>query len=120
MPIQRLIRSRWRTDLANRAFTRELLETAAPESAVRNLREIARINRRFGGHAVLVRLMRNLVHSQEQFSVLDVGAASGDMGRCLIRHFPNARVVSLDHRAAHLCNAASSRVVADALRLPFR
>jgi SAM-dependent methyltransferase len=111
---------RRRTDLANRTFTRELLETAAPEAAVQNLRDIARINRWFGGYTALIRLMRNLVHSQKQFSVLDVGAASGDMGRCLIRHFPNAQVLSLDHRAAHLRNAPSPRVVADALRLPFQ
>ena len=114
------VHRRRRTDLANRAFTRELLETAAPEAAVRNLREIARINRWFGGYAALIRMMRNLVHSQERFSVLDVGAASGDMGRCLIRHFPNAQVLSLDHRTAHLRNAPSPRVVADALRLPFQ
>ena len=71
------MRRGWRTDLANRTFTRELLETATPEAAVRNLREIARINRWFGGHAALIRMMRDLVHSQERFSVLDVGAASG-------------------------------------------
>jgi SAM-dependent methyltransferase len=106
--------------MANRLFTHELLGGAEPEAAVRNLRDIARINRWFGGQAVLIRMMRNLAHSQERFSVLDVGAASGDMGRCLIRHFPNARVLSLDRCAAHLRNAASPRVVADALRLPFR
>jgi SAM-dependent methyltransferase len=111
---------RWRTNLANRTFTRELLETAAPEAAARNLREIARINRWFGGHAALIRMMRNFVHSQERFSVLDVGAGSGDMGRCLVGHFPNAQVLSLDHRTAHLRKAAPPRVVADALRLPFR
>jgi 2-polyprenyl-3-methyl-5-hydroxy-6-metoxy-1,4-benzoquinol methylase len=114
------MRRGWRTDLANRTFTRELLETATPEAAVRNLREIARINRWFGGHAALIRMMRNLVRSQERFSVLDVGAASGDMGRCLTRLFPNAQVTSLDHRLAHLHHATSPRVVADAVRLPFR
>lgn len=106
-------------DFANRTLTRELLETAGFEAAARNLRELARINRWFGGHAALIRIMRNLVHAQERFSVLDVGAGSGDMGRCLVRHFPNAQVISLDHRAAHLRNAASPRIVADALRLPF-
>jgi SAM-dependent methyltransferase len=110
---------RWR-DLTHRTFTRELLETAPPEAAARNLREIARINRWFGGHAALNRIMPNLVHSQERFSVLDVGAGSGDMGRCLIRHFPNAQVISLDCRATHLRKAASPRVAADALKLPFQ
>jgi 2-polyprenyl-3-methyl-5-hydroxy-6-metoxy-1,4-benzoquinol methylase len=111
---------RRRRDLVNRTFTRELLETAAPEAAVRNLREIARINRWFGGHAALIRTMRTLVDPQERFSVLDVGAASGDMAQCLARHFPNAQALSLDHHAAHLRNAPSPRVAADALRLPFR
>jgi 2-polyprenyl-3-methyl-5-hydroxy-6-metoxy-1,4-benzoquinol methylase len=107
-------------DLANRTFTRELLESAPPAAAARNLREIARINRWFGGHAALIRMMRTLVHTQERFSVLDVGAGSGDMGRCLIRHFPNAQIMSLDHRTTHLRSAPSPRVVADALRLPFQ
>ena len=110
----------WQTTFANRTFTRELLETAPPEAALRNLREIARINRWFGAHAALIRMMRNLVRSQERFSVRDVGAGSGDMGGCLVRHFPNAQVLSLDHRPAHLRNAASPRVVADALKLPFQ
>lgn len=120
MNLELSVRGRWRPDLAHRTFTRELLETAPPEAAARNLREIARINRWLGGHAALIRMMSNLVHSRERFSVLDVGAGSGDMGRCLIRHFPNARVISLDCRAAHLGKAASPRVVADALKLPFQ
>jgi hypothetical protein len=64
----------WRTDLADRTFIPELLEKAAPETATRNLREIARINRWFGGHAAMIRTLRHSVHSQERFSVLDVGA----------------------------------------------
>jgi 2-polyprenyl-3-methyl-5-hydroxy-6-metoxy-1,4-benzoquinol methylase len=51
--------------------------------------------------------------------VLDVGAGSGDMGRCLTHHFPKATVVSLDNRPLHLRNATSPRVVADAFQLPF-
>jgi SAM-dependent methyltransferase len=105
--------------LAKRILKPELLDTAAPEPAARNLRELARINRWFGGHAALLRMMRDLVHPQERFFVLDVGAGSGDMGRCLMRHFPYALVVSLDHHGTHLHNAASPRVVADALHLPF-
>jgi SAM-dependent methyltransferase len=119
MILQLSSRRRSRTPLANRTLTPELLETAAPEVAARNLSDIARINRWFGGHAALIGMMRDLVDSQERFSVLDVGAGSGDMGRCLMRYFPNARVISLDHRPPHLRNAASPRVVAHALRLPF-
>ena len=97
----------------------EMLECAEPAPADRNLRDIACINRWFGGHHVLLRMMRRLAASDEHFSVLDVGAGSGDMGRCLTRHFRNARVISLDHRLSHLRNAPSPRVVADALELPF-
>jgi 2-polyprenyl-3-methyl-5-hydroxy-6-metoxy-1,4-benzoquinol methylase len=107
--------SKWR----DRALKPELLDAAGPECADRNLRELARINRWFGGHRALLRVMRDLVHPQEHFTVLDVGAGSGDMGRCLARHFRKVRVVSLDRRPMHLRDAPSPRVVADALQLPF-
>jgi ubiquinone/menaquinone biosynthesis C-methylase UbiE len=97
--------SRW----SGRALKPELLECAAPAYADRNLRELARINRWLGGHRALLRMMRDLVHPQEHFTVLDVGAGSGDMGRCLSRHFRNVRVVSLDHRPIHLREAPSPR-----------
>jgi SAM-dependent methyltransferase len=97
----------------------ELLEYAGLEPADRNLRDIARINRWFGGHNALLRMMRDLVGEEEAFSVIDIGAGSGDMGRCLASHFRNAKVISLDHRRSHLRNAPSPRVVADALHLPF-
>ena len=41
------------------------------------------------------------------------------MGECLRRRFPNAMVVSLDHRSFHLRNAPGPRVAADAFQLPF-
>ena len=107
--------SKWR----GRALKQELLDFAGPAHAERNLSELARINRWFGGHRALLRTMRDLVHPQEHFTVLDVGAGSGDMGRCLTRHFPGAKIVSLDHRPLHLRHAPSPRVVADALQLPF-
>ena len=98
----------------------ELLDYAGLAPAERNLRDIARINRWFGGHNALLRMMGDLVDPAESFSVLDVGAGSGDMGRCLTSNYRNAKVISLDHRRSHLRNALLPRVVADALRLPFR
>jgi len=65
-------------------------------------------------------VLQKLVHPQDRFSVLDVGAASGDMGECIRRSYKNAVVVSLDHRVAHLRRAAPPRVVADAIAMPFR
>jgi SAM-dependent methyltransferase len=102
-----------------RVLEPEWLECAGPAQADRNLCELARINRLFGGHRALLRMMKDLVDPAEPFSVLDVGAGSGDMGKCLTRHYRNAKVVSLDHWPVHLRNAPSPRVVADALRLPF-
>src|SRR5260370_10913289 len=104
---------------SGRALEPEWLECAGPAHADRNLCELARINRWFGGHRALLRMMKDLVDPAENFSVLDVGAGSGDMGKCLTRHFRNAKVVSLDHRPVHLRDAPSPRGVADALPLPF-
>jgi SAM-dependent methyltransferase len=104
---------------SGRRLRPELLESAEPELASRNLRDIARINRWFGGHRALLRVFKDLAHRQEQFSVLDIGAGSGDMGECLRGRFRNATVVSLDHRSHHLCNTRGPRVAADAFQLPF-
>src|SRR5579862_9538924 len=97
----------------------ELLESAASTLADRNLRDIARINRWFGGHRSLLRVLKDLARPGEQFSVLDVGAGSGDMGKCIRRRFRNATVVSLDRRSLHLRGAQGPRVAADAFQLPF-
>ena len=97
----------------------ELLDSAGRELRDLNLQDIARINRWCGGHRVLLRVLRGLVSSRERFSVLDIGAASGDMGQCIREVFPNARVLLTDYRLAHLRNTALPRVAADAFRLPF-
>jgi len=85
----------------------------------RNLRDIARINRWFGGHRTLLKLLKEFVEPADQFSILDVGAASGDMGKCIMKRYPNAKVVSLDRRQIHLKRAHPSKVAADAFALPF-
>ena len=97
----------------------ELLDSAAGEPRNQNLDDIARINRWCGGHRILLRVLRDLASPRERFSVLDVGAASGDMGQCIREVFPNARVLLTDYRLAHLRNTALPRVAADAFRLPF-
>ncbi len=105
---------------AERRVEPEWLEDAPPAAAARNLRDLVRINRWFGGHRVLLEVFRRLVRPLDSFSVLDVGAASGDMGRQLRAAYRNARVVSLDRRIAHLRGASSPRLVAEAPGLPFR
>jgi SAM-dependent methyltransferase len=104
---------------SSRTLIPELLETADAALADRNLLDIARINRWFGGHRALVRVLKDLAPRGKPFSVLDVGAGSGDMGNCIRRRFQNATVVSLDHRRFHLHRALGPRVAADAFQLPF-
>jgi SAM-dependent methyltransferase len=81
---------------------------------------LARINRYLGGYWVLRSVFAGLVKPQESFSVLDVGAASGDLGAKLRCLYPHVMVTSLDHRSVHLAQAAAPKLVADAFRLPFR
>ena len=115
-PILRCVKS----DLkGGRVLKPELLDSAGRELRDLNLQDIVRINRWCGGHRVLLRVLRGLVSSGERFSVLDVGAASGDMGQCIREVFPNARVLLTDYRLAHLRNTALPRAAADAFRLPF-
>lgn len=102
-----------------RVVRTEGLDSADAVEAERNLRDIARINRWFGGHRTLVRLLRVLIRPHDRFSILDVGAGSGDMGQCVQKRFRNAAVVSLDRRPVHLMTANTAKVAADAFALPF-
>jgi SAM-dependent methyltransferase len=97
----------------------ELLDSAEQGLADRNLRDLARINRWFGGHRILLRVLRDLVGPREQFSVLDVGAGSGDMGQSIRKKFPNATVILSDYRSSHLRNSTLPSVAGDGFRLPF-
>jgi len=97
-----------------------MLDHAPADVARASLRDLARINRYLGGYLVLRKLFSSLAQPHESFSVLDVGAASGDMGAAIRRSFPQARVTSLDYKIEHLAQAASPKVVADAFCLPFR
>lgn len=103
-----------------RLIVPEMLDHAPPDVMRASLRDLARINRYLGGYWVLKKVFASLARPGESFSVLDVGAASGDMGAAIRRSFPQARVTSLDYRASHLAQAADPRVVADAFCLPFR
>ena len=79
---------------SGRVLKAELLETAGLALAEKNLNDMARINRWFGTHRTLRRVMKTLVSPKEQFSLLDVGAGSGDLGRCILDRFRHATVVS--------------------------
>lgn len=102
-----------------RRIEAELLDAAPAAEAEENLRDLVRINRWLGGHWVLPGLVESVAGRGEALRVLDVGAASGDMGEALRRRFPRARVVALDRLARNLGAAEGPKVVADAFRLPF-
>ena len=103
-----------------RVIEPELLDHAPPDVARASLRDLARVNRYLGGYYVLDRLFGAVAKTTDSFSVLDIGAASGDMGAAIRRRYPRAQVTSLDYQREHLAQAAAPRLVADAFHLPFR
>ena len=103
-----------------RVIVPELLDYASPEVARENLHDLVRINRFLGGHAILRRIMAEFVRTKEDsFTMLDVGAASGDMGAVLRRRYPRATITSLDRQYVHLEDAAHPKLTGDAFMLPF-
>lgn len=106
-------------DLRRRLIRAERLDDAPPAEAARSLRDLERINRLTGGHEVLRRSLGRLFTPADAFTMLDVGAATGDMARAATARYPHARVTSLDYRLHHVAAAPPPRLVADAFRLPF-
>jgi SAM-dependent methyltransferase len=106
--------------LGKRLILPELLDSLPPEQARASLGDLIRINRRWGGHSTLRKLLAETVPASGRFSVLDVGAASGDMGDCIRQLYAEAKVTSLDYVQSHLASGAGAKIVADAFRLPFR
>lgn len=106
--------------LGKRLILPEILDSLPPDQARASLQDLVRINRRWGGHSTLRHLLQENVPDSQPFSVLDVGAASGDMGACIQRWYPAAKVTSLDYVESHLGSSPERRVAGDAFRLPFR
>ncbi len=108
-----------------RVIKPEVLDTLPEERARASLADLTRINARWGGHSTLRRLLGDvirppLVQVGETFSMLDVGAASGDMGDRVREWYPRAHVVSLDRIATHLAKANGGRICGNAFQLPVR
>ncbi len=107
------------TSWAVRSIQPELLDDAPEPDRGASLGDLTRINRFLGGHFVLRRLLAGYLRPADAFSLLDVGAGSGDMAAAIARAYPNARIVSLDLQTRHLVAAPPPRVAADAFQLPF-
>lgn len=106
--------------LRRRVIRRELLDDAPEPEALESLQDLVRINCRLGGHGVLLKILSGVVGPAEEFTVLDVGAATGDSAVVVSNNYPGAGVISLDHDFFHLCNGPGQRVCGDGFRLPFR
>ena len=97
----------------------EWLDEASPDVARDSLQDLVRLNRYWGGHSSLGTLLRRAAAPPGPCTILDVGSASGDMGREISRCWPGARVTSLDYVAHHLDGAPGPKLVGDAFRLPL-
>jgi 2-polyprenyl-3-methyl-5-hydroxy-6-metoxy-1,4-benzoquinol methylase len=104
----------------SRLIQPEILDHQTPERAAPSLADIVRINRLLGGHAVLRGRLREIVAPGESFTMLDVGAGSGDAASVVLKEYPTASVFSLDYREHHVRSARGERMVADAFRFPLR
>jgi ubiquinone/menaquinone biosynthesis C-methylase UbiE len=104
---------------AHRVIIPERLDDAPAAEALPSLRDLVRINRLLGGYRTLESMMRQVVTPTDSFSLLDVGAASGDMGRVVRQSYPRAVVTSFDYRPNHLAEATHPKLIGDAFALPF-
>ena len=104
--------------MTKRVIEPEELDHVDDVCAQRNLRELVKINRFFGGHAITVDLLRSL-RPPRRFRLLDVGAASGDHGLAIRYAFPGAQIYSADRLVRNLAICPGPRLAADAFALPF-
>ncbi len=92
-----------------------------PGEVARSLADLRRMNRWLGGRGVVAGLLRaeSKRDGTVDFTLLDVGAGSGDATLAVARRFPRARVVLSDRKAEHLPRDGRHRLAAVAERLPF-
>lgn len=104
---------------SKRLIQPELLDHAEPDEARENLADLVRINASLGGYSVLRKLLKDIWAPDDRLRVLDVGAASGDVGRLIQGVYPGVVVTSLDANAVNLAAASRPKLLADAFALPF-
>ncbi|MDQ2843092.1 MAG: methyltransferase domain-containing protein [Acidobacteriota bacterium] len=97
----------------------EVLDHVSPEEARPNLADLVRINEKFGGHSVLRKTLQRVAETSESFTLLDIGAGSGDSARVIQGMYPASSVTSLDYNSTNFEKAPYPKVMADAFALPF-
>ncbi|MBV9084285.1 MAG: methyltransferase domain-containing protein, partial [Acidobacteriaceae bacterium] len=105
---------------AHRLIEPELMDHAEPEEARRTLADLVRINRFLGGHSTIRSMFAQIVSPHESFTLLDIGAASGDTARVIRESYPHATVTSLDYNQVNIEAAPHPKVIADAFHMPFQ
>lgn len=105
---------------STRSIQPELLDHLPPEEARPNLADLVRINRKFGGHSVIRKTLAQVARDEQRFTLLDVGAASGDTARLIEELYPAASVINLDCNSTNLETAPHPKLLANAFELPFR
>ena len=104
---------------SERLIEPELLDHTEPAEARRNLADLVRINRNFGGHSAVRKTLAAVAMEQESFTLLDIGAASGDTARLIRKQYPRASVTSLDYSMVNLELAPPPKLIANAFQLPL-
>ncbi len=104
---------------SRRIIEPELLDRATPDEARLNLADLVRINRTFGGHTVIRKMLAGIVRRNDRFTLLDIGAASGDTARMIRDVYPFASVTSLDQSPVNLGEAPHPKLIGNAFALPF-
>jgi SAM-dependent methyltransferase len=105
--------------LSKRIIEAELLDHLPAEEARPNLADLVRINTTFGGHSAIRKRLAQLAKQNDAFTVLDIGAASGDTARLIRELYPRASITSLDNNFVNFEAAPRPKVMADAFQLPF-
>src|SRR5581483_7685549 len=63
--------------------------------------------------------LSRVANRQDAFTLLDIGAASGDTGRVIADEYPSACITNLDYSCVNMTAAAYPKVAGDAFNLPF-
>jgi Methyltransferase domain len=111
-----------------REIIAELLDSDSgdEEEIARALEDLRRINRWFGGTSTMLALLDRVIQRTRarELSLLDVASGSADVPTAAAEHARKRSVALnptvLDLQFSHIKNHARSRVVGDALRLPFK